>query len=241
MQRCRASGFSLVELLVVIGIIAVLIGILLPTLTKARKQSETLKCLSQIRQIGQGMQMYANGNGGWLFPTDAGGPTGPVPIDRQWFIYVLNVKPPAGIAANDLDPWKWVPEYLRCPSDGLDPGSDERIAHSYVLNDHLNGRGIKYSSKLPGGLSPSQAVVLGEKITRRPDFYVQEFPPGGTSDYGYDESPNPPSNAPVPELYRHGIRVGSNYLFMDMHAESSLPLKKRRPEQIDPWDPGPAR
>lgn len=231
-------GFTLVELLVVIGIIAILVGLLLPTLAGARRQANTVKCLSNMRQIGQQMQIYASSNSGWLFPTDAGGPTGPVPMDKQWFIFVLNHKP-AGVAEGDFDPWKWVPEVLRCPSDGLDSAFDTRIAHSYVLNDHLNTRGIKFSSRLAGGLTPSDVVVMGEKLTNRPDFYVQEFPPGGTSDYGYGESPDPPSNAPVPELYRHGPKVGSNYLFMDTHVETSRPLKKRRPEQIDPWDPGP--
>lgn len=56
-------GFSLVELLVVIGIITVLIAILVPTLSKAREAARRTSCASNLRQLGQAFKIYAQDNG----------------------------------------------------------------------------------------------------------------------------------------------------------------------------------
>jgi len=68
MRAQRRVGFTLVELLVVIGIIAVLIALLLPSLTRAREAAYKVQCMSNLRQFANANQMYLNEYRSWHMP-----------------------------------------------------------------------------------------------------------------------------------------------------------------------------
>jgi prepilin-type N-terminal cleavage/methylation domain-containing protein len=124
-------GFTLVELLVVIGIIALLISILLPSLSQARLNAQRAQSISNLRQIGVALQMYAQENKS-RFPETTHG----LPASRSWI--------------NTLKPFIANVDAVRiCPAD---PKSLERLsvgATSYVLNEYV---AIPLIDSLGGGV-----------------------------------------------------------------------------------------
>lgn len=77
--RGQRAAFTLVELLVVIGIIAILMGILIPVLGIARESGRCAKCLANLHQIGMAINMYANDHNNYLVPGDSFGLADPPP------------------------------------------------------------------------------------------------------------------------------------------------------------------
>ena len=126
---CRVRrAFTLVEVLVVIGIIGVLISILMPVLSKVRQQAYTAQCASNLRTLGQAWQMYVNNNHGTCPPgrlPTAGAPGGIYDIGQgneyrpRWYELLgeqLKQYPNENPHAQQDDSWQIHKRLFLCPA-----------------------------------------------------------------------------------------------------------------------------
>ena len=132
-RRDGTNGFTLVELLAVVGIISVLVALLLPALGRAREQARTVVCASNLRQIGLGFVMYATENGQW-FPFHADW-TAEHPEDWIHWQAARDVRHSA--VARYLGDFK--AELFRCPTDTL-AGRWRTITEPYLYSYTVNFR-----------------------------------------------------------------------------------------------------
>ncbi|MGR3303552.1 MAG: type II secretion system protein [Candidatus Scalindua sp.] len=86
------KGFTLIELLVVIAIIGILAGILLPVLSRARESARKTQCMSNIKQIGMGLIMYANENNESFPSSTAGSNTAMASLNLLYDTYISDNK-----------------------------------------------------------------------------------------------------------------------------------------------------
>ncbi len=118
MRNTLQRAFTLVELLVVIGIIAVLIAILLPALQRARDQANTVYCQSNLRQLYTAIVMYDTNERGYMMPASRG--TGNGSTNNWWGWETLGrglgVKPLGNNAAADRIAAARIQKVLNCPS-----------------------------------------------------------------------------------------------------------------------------
>lgn len=206
--RNRPRGFSLVELLVVLGIVALLISLLLPALVRAQRQAQTVQCADNLRQVGLALQMYTGANRGSL------------PAWSGWHTW------PAGLGDDTAGP-AWTIElipYIGTPDSHVYncPAFPSRVkCRNYFLAAKWAGVNGQHAMKLADVKMASRFVLSGD-LTQR----LQYPAPFGTSRQPDDDAdPDDYSAGGPPVLawpwdaggfYMHP--GGNNVLFDDMHV-----------------------
>lgn len=216
MARANRRAFTLVELLVVIGIIALLISILLPALSKARETGTSIKCLSNLRQLGVAFQMYANEKKNWIpYPTTTLGE------QVLWFNavdpYLSNLQRTnrTGVAANrEYTLFKQCVVYESFDGSvitGTAQSDTKGFAKTYKMNTHLRHNNPVAQARLNEVKDPTATIMFGDGNSLDQIGPVpSSFESGQFSFEVNDKTQAGPA-------LRH--LKGANMVFVDGHAE----------------------
>jgi prepilin-type N-terminal cleavage/methylation domain-containing protein/prepilin-type processing-associated H-X9-DG protein len=239
----RRAGFTLVELLVVIGIIALLISILLPAMSAAREQGNAIKCLSNVRQLGGAFILYADENKGKLpFPTASKG-AGRRVTDWIYWQAGRDISESSVVRYLGKNP----ADVLRCPSDAWqehplngNAAADGPYLYSYTANTHVLAR---TTAELP---FPNTAVPLGSVRKSTEKVIVGEEDESTIDDgnwviangYGNNLAIRHERRRFLPDnagSWSNNLNKRGNVAMMDGHAEFSPRSYVHDPKNYDPF------
>ncbi|HYO08236.1 MAG TPA: type II secretion system protein [Tepidisphaeraceae bacterium] len=215
-------GFTLVELLVVIGIIAVLIGILLPVLGRARAAARTVTCAARLRQLATAALLYVHDNKGTLPPcastTDEVGRYGrPVLLPRGGDVEAQRTIFLRRYLTNDTS------KTYVCPELEVSVGYAEGTGYSYRYNKILGGHYDWAKLQVVGKPAHTNAIFLAPwKIVQVKQASMQAlFIDAKLEDDG--QGPTPANSTFFQDPVVAGLRAGSRY-----HTPNSVEVVHQR-------------
>ncbi len=200
-----SPGFTLIELLVVVAIIAVLVSILLPSLSRAREMARRALCSANLRQISTGLIGYAEDANGW-FPGNINVISPHIIGYADEFVRYLNVSvkaqselPADGRVTGQLA------ELFGCPSlrNPLTLWDTVKIYETAWNYSGYYGRGLHVLYTYYGGEGNAQITVPGSPRTVEPSYWERWWATGGTYSPQpdlWDEYTDPNLPGPAPSL-----------------------------------------